>query len=340
MRRSTLLLALVTTLALLTFADSASAYYNPTVGRWMTRDPITYQDGLNLYAYGGNSPAARLDPSGQLPGDEYYTNNPSIVSQVAGGVHFATTSSGLGSHLPDPPSAGPADSRILTDNPLTDGNYPVMRDPDIYEPKPTMAASTTPDAAGFRGPVTHQNLGELIQNARNQVSPLNCIGGLEISGHSTPEGMYFGPMRIKDKRTGKKVDAPFNPSNTDIAAATVVVPGNANEVGDELANLPFCCPCKIFLSGCNTGRLAGDQTWPQIIADRTGCTVYGSMGSQVGFLTRGNSTITAEVIDDRRVYESAPGMWRRFVPSKARSSTTASSSSPTPFILRIPGGNG
>jgi len=40
-------------------------YYSPTLGRWMSRDPIAEQGGLNLYAYVGNSPTSRVDPLGQ-----------------------------------------------------------------------------------------------------------------------------------------------------------------------------------------------------------------------------------------------------------------------------------
>lgn len=41
-------------------------YYDPAAGRWLTRDPIGYQGGLNLYAYCGNDPVDALDPSGLL----------------------------------------------------------------------------------------------------------------------------------------------------------------------------------------------------------------------------------------------------------------------------------
>ena len=39
-------------------------YYDPANGRWLTRDPIGYAGGVNLYGYVGNNPGNRWDPSG------------------------------------------------------------------------------------------------------------------------------------------------------------------------------------------------------------------------------------------------------------------------------------
>ena len=39
-------------------------YYDPDVGRFLTPDPIGFAGGLNLYAYCGNDPVNRVDPSG------------------------------------------------------------------------------------------------------------------------------------------------------------------------------------------------------------------------------------------------------------------------------------
>lgn len=41
-------------------------YYTPTLGRWLTQDPIGYAGGLNFYAYVSNSPLTKIDLYGLL----------------------------------------------------------------------------------------------------------------------------------------------------------------------------------------------------------------------------------------------------------------------------------
>ncbi len=46
-------------------------YYDPTEGRFLTRDPIGYAGGQNLYAYVNGNPVNVVDPSGFQPGTEW-----------------------------------------------------------------------------------------------------------------------------------------------------------------------------------------------------------------------------------------------------------------------------
>ncbi len=39
-------------------------WYSPALGRFMSRDPLGYADGVNLYAYVGNNPVSFVDPWG------------------------------------------------------------------------------------------------------------------------------------------------------------------------------------------------------------------------------------------------------------------------------------
>jgi RHS repeat-associated protein len=43
-------------------------YYSPVLGRWLTRDPIGYRGGINLYGYVDSSPVGNVDPSGEATG--------------------------------------------------------------------------------------------------------------------------------------------------------------------------------------------------------------------------------------------------------------------------------
>jgi hypothetical protein len=48
----------------LVLAQSALGFYNPSTGRWLSRDPIEESGGKNLYAFVGNNPISRFDRFG------------------------------------------------------------------------------------------------------------------------------------------------------------------------------------------------------------------------------------------------------------------------------------
>jgi RHS repeat-associated protein len=43
-------------------------YLHPKLGVWLTRDPLEYQDGINLYAYVSDAPINLIDPNGTAVG--------------------------------------------------------------------------------------------------------------------------------------------------------------------------------------------------------------------------------------------------------------------------------
>lgn len=46
-------------------------YYDPSVGRFLSEDPMRFGGGVQFYRYTRNSPTGRKDPTGLKPGDSY-----------------------------------------------------------------------------------------------------------------------------------------------------------------------------------------------------------------------------------------------------------------------------
>jgi hypothetical protein len=53
-------------LVVLFWAGDAVAFYNPSTGRWLSRDPIEEDGGYNVYAFTANNPISSFDLLGRL----------------------------------------------------------------------------------------------------------------------------------------------------------------------------------------------------------------------------------------------------------------------------------
>lgn len=79
-------------------------FYSPTLGRFMQRDPIGYDDQTNLYAYVGDDPTNLSDPSGL----SWWTK---LIKLVANGGNVASTLADVSENVATirNPSASPAE---------------------------------------------------------------------------------------------------------------------------------------------------------------------------------------------------------------------------------------
>jgi len=93
-------------------------YYAPALGRFLNPDPIFIKGGLNLYAYTGNDPLNRMDPSGHASMDMFSSwsqgsnSNYLYDHPYASTIMAATMIIGLGPEDPAADAAVAAEAAI------------------------------------------------------------------------------------------------------------------------------------------------------------------------------------------------------------------------------------
>jgi uncharacterized protein RhaS with RHS repeats len=117
--KSALLIALV-----LSFADSANAGYDPTIGRWLSRDPIGEEGGLNLYAYVLNNPINFWDPLGLVDMNLFPPNQAikTTADKISNPSYYTVGAHGTPSVILGP-NGLPITPQALADKIKKDPNY-------------------------------------------------------------------------------------------------------------------------------------------------------------------------------------------------------------------------
>jgi RHS repeat-associated protein len=65
-------------------------FYDPEEGRWLNRDPIGYEGGINLYGYVANNPTNLIDPDGLNPYRDWFVRNaPNIARGASAAGRYA-----------------------------------------------------------------------------------------------------------------------------------------------------------------------------------------------------------------------------------------------------------
>jgi hypothetical protein len=90
-------------------------YYSPKLARWLTRDPIQEDGGVNVYAFNNNDPINNIDPDGlavikYIPGTEYKLG-------IGGTVNAAGTEFILNRAIPDANGVPRTNIPIVNDRP-------------------------------------------------------------------------------------------------------------------------------------------------------------------------------------------------------------------------------
>ncbi len=188
---------------------SPTRFYDASVGRWMSRDPIREAGGINLYSYVGGSPLSLIDPTGLNSetgtpdavevlwgaavvvgsGIGYVWNNtvvpyifPTNSSPAPNSTPSSTpsptaspTTGTVGQQKSCPPKAFSKEKQQLVDMAKKDKHTGMTADDmEVYKELNKQLPDPFPDNM-VRGPETHPGRGPSSQQPHGHVGPVNHI---------------------------------------------------------------------------------------------------------------------------------------------------------------------
>jgi RHS repeat-associated protein len=166
--------------------DHRHRFYLPSLGRWLSRDPIEEQGGLNLYGYVYNSPTNYVDPDGR-----FATLFSGAVGMVVGGVSGAVTSWVTGGSVLQGAASGAVGGLVggLTLNPALGASVAGAMSAGLTAAANNATAGQVATAAvigdvvGYAGGTFASNIGgQITQNAVANGLISGAVGGLTGTG--------------------------------------------------------------------------------------------------------------------------------------------------------------
>ena len=198
-------LAVVAFLAYWIGLCNASAFYDPGTQRWLNRDPIDEDGGINLYRFVNNSPLGRFDPYGlQCPIGTFLSAQPPVIPRplIEQAIELNRASLGVQPrprvNLPDGRAVDLFGVRGGGKGHLDKATGERVRFPQVHDPKPANPAPYQNFKPGLQDVPRDATLGDILDTI---IHLKGSLGGAGCSNcdQNAPPSQIKGPSQPSDK---------------------------------------------------------------------------------------------------------------------------------------------